>query len=125
MKQLLLIICLLFIASSLVSAQVVHSESLSWAWSQGTGTPATGYNVYRAVTPTGLPVLLTTINGAGTLSYVDLTGTGNILTEGTNYCYTVTAVGQGGESATSNQACASIPFSVPPNRPTNLSVTPH
>lgn len=116
---------LLWLTIGIASAQTPHSETLSWAWSQGSGAPATGFNVYRSVTPGGLQVKLTSLNGAGTLGYVDLSGTGNILAEGTNYCYTVTAVGTGGESVPSNQACASIPFSVPPSGPTNLTVVAH
>lgn len=102
-----LIIALLFAG---VAFAQQHSVTLTWTWAQGKGGAATGFNVKRSDVSGGP---YTKINAdpiaPDTLTYVDTAG----LVEGTKYFYVVTATGPGGESAPSNEAGGTIPFSVP------------
>jgi hypothetical protein len=132
MKQLLLFtvlfITVLFIASP-TFALAQHTVTLSWTWTQGNGGQATGFIVQRG-TVTGGPYA-TICGGTGQptcppvtqFTYVDTSGTGNVLTEGATYYYVVAATGPGGVSATSNEAKALIPF-LPPNPASNLQAVP-
>jgi subtilisin family serine protease/fibronectin type 3 domain-containing protein len=79
-------------------------------WTSVTGVD--GYNVYRGATQLTAVAL-----DATTTSYVD-TG----LTNETNYCYTVTSVKNGQESAHSTQACGTPADNEEPTAPTNLYV---
>jgi hypothetical protein len=114
---------LLLLAAFTLSAQAPHAVTLAWSWTQGTGAPATGYNVKRGTVTGGPYTQLSAIASPNTKTYVDSSGTGNVLPEGQKFCYVVTAVGQGGESLPSPEACATIPFSVPPPSPTGLAAT--
>ena len=93
-----------------------------------TGAAETGFNLYRAVSgsPLGPPAApLKVISDSTARAYVDISGTGNILLEGTTYCYAVSAFDAGGESTLSNTFCGTIPTSPPPPPPApdNLSGT--
>jgi hypothetical protein len=101
-----------------------HGVTLAWAWAQGTGGTCAGFNVKRATVAGGPYTTVSTVASCATTSYADNSGTGNVLTEGTKYYYVITATGPGGESAPSNEANASIPFSVPA-LPSGLSATAH
>ena len=86
--------------------------SLSWT----AVTDATSYRVYRATTPDGALVRITTTNPITTTTYVD-----SGLTNGTVYRYIVRAVNSVGESADSDEV-SSTPL-VPPATPTGLTVS--
>ncbi len=85
--------------------------SLSWDASNS----AQGYRVYRADTPNGDLIDITSGTGITETSYID-TG----LTNGTAYRYTVRAFNSRGESADSNEVTATPALSVPA-APANLS----
>lgn len=86
------------LAAALLSAQSSGSTYVSLSWTAVTG--ATSYNLYRS----------TTAGGEGSTPYITgLTSTSTPdsgLTSGTTYYYKVTAVGAGGEGASSNEASA-------------------
>lgn len=90
-----------------------HTATLSWVDTQNP-TTATTYTVYRA---TGL------CSGTPAFSKLASSVTGTTYADATviagNYCYQVTAVVNGVESAPSNQALAPVP-AFPPQQ---LSVT--
>jgi len=91
-----------------------HRACISWTWSQGSGNPATQFNVMRS-TVSGGPYTQVGNVPVGTLTFTDqANGTTNILTEGTTYCWVVTAQGPTGLSANSPEKCAAIPLSAPP-----------
>jgi len=93
-------------------APAQHSVTLTWA---DTANPAgTTYSVYRATgVCSGAPTFSKLLTGVAAKTYIDAT-----VTPG-NYCYQVTAVFTGIESAPSNTALAPVP-SWPPAQ---LSVT--
>ena len=98
--------------SSLI-AQTPHTVTLTWAWSQGDGSAATGFNVKRGATTGGPYAIIANLTGATIRTYTDASGTGNILTPGTTYYYVVTAMSGAAESLPSPEVQASIPTSVP------------
>jgi hypothetical protein len=108
---------LLFTFSTL--AQTAHSNTLTWAWSQGAGDAATGFHIWKsATTPvstTGTPYA--TVGSPTILTYVD----SSVVAGQTNF-YVVTAFNTGGESTPSNQVTCVTPFQAP-NPPTGLSAT--
>jgi cellulose 1,4-beta-cellobiosidase len=97
-------------APTLTGTPGCNSAILSWTSSQG----ATGYHVWRQLTPGGASTLIATVTGT---SYTD-TG----LTNGTTYYYRVTAFNSLGDGPASNQV-AVTPCCVPP-APFDLSATP-
>ncbi len=103
MKRIAAVLALAF-AFGASSARSQYTVRLTWtASSDAAANPSLTYNVYRAAT---CPGHFVQINGApvtGTL-YVD-TSAGS----GAAYCYQVTAVLSGVESAPSNQAVAAVP----------------
>ena len=121
-------IALLLVFVAALHAQTPHTVTLTWSWSQcNTATPpvcggvATGFQVQRATTTGGPYTTIGTVTSPTTLTYVDTSGTGNVLTEGATYYYVVEATGNGGTiSAPSPQASALIPF-LPASTPTALS----
>jgi len=81
-----------------------RTVQITWqASSSAAGNPSLTYNVYRAPTCAGQ---FSKLNGAGVsaTTYVDTT-----VAVGATYCYEVTAVLNGLESAPSNQAVAAVP----------------
>ncbi len=98
--------------SSLI-AQTPHTVTLTWAWSQGDGPIATGFNVKRGTTTGGPYAIVASLTGTTIRTYTDASGTGNILTPGMTYYYVVTAVSEAAESLPSSEAQAFIPTSVP------------
>jgi len=106
---------LLFLLSSSLFAQ--HSNTLTWAWSQGTGDPATGFHVQRAAVSGGPYTTIATLSGTTVKTYVDTA----VVPGQTNY-YVVTAFNPGGDSVPSNQVTCTTPFQAP-QTPTGLSGT--
>ena len=98
--------------SSLI-AHTPHTVTLTWAWSQGDGPIATGFNVKRGTTTGGPYAVVARLTGTTIRTYTDASGTGNILTPGMTYYYVVTAVSEAAESLPSSEAQAFIPTSVP------------
>ncbi len=98
---------------SYLIGQTPHSVTLTWSWSQGDGPAATGFNVKRSTTTGGPYTPLASLAGATTRTYMDISGTGNILTPGMAYYYIVTALAGAAESLPSPEAQATIPTSPP------------
>jgi uncharacterized protein (TIGR03437 family) len=98
--------------SSLI-AQTQHTVTLTWAWSQGDGPAATGFNVKRGATTGGPYAIVASLTGTTIRTYTDASGSGNILTPGMTYYYVVTAVSGAAESLPSPEAQALIPTSAP------------
>jgi uncharacterized protein (TIGR03437 family) len=98
--------------SSLV-AQTPHTVTLTWAWSQGDGPLATGFNVKRGDTTGGPYTTIASLTGTTLRTYTDASGTGNVLTPGATYYYVVTALSGTAESTPSPEAQAMIPTSTP------------
>ena len=98
---------------SSLMAQTPHTVTLTWAWSQGDGPAATGFNVKRGPTTGGPYALIASLTGTTIRTYTDASGTDNILTPGMTYYYVVTAVSGASESLPSNEAPAIIPTTVP------------
>jgi len=107
-----------------------HSVTSTWMWAQGTGDPATGFNIKRG-TATGGPY--TTVGSVtcpanpcqaatAVYTFTDTASPTNALTPGNTYFYVATATGPGGESAPSNETSVKIP-ATPPAAPTSLSST--
>jgi hypothetical protein len=120
MKFKLLILALVF--AMIAAAQSVHSVTLNWV-APTSGGQVTGYNIYRSLTSgTYTTSPLASVSGMATTTYTDLSGTGNVLVEGTTYYYVVTSTGPGGESVHSPEASGKIPFFLP-SPPTGLSVS--
>ena len=109
-----ILIGLALVIASAMPAAAQHSNTVSWQPGVGGGT-VTGYNVKRSLVSGGPYTTVGTTTTA--LSYVDTLS----LVEGTTYFFVVTATGPGGESAPSNEAKGTIPFSVPSN-PSNTTV---
>jgi cellulose 1,4-beta-cellobiosidase len=84
-----------------LSANATKPGSITVRWNQSATSGVTQNNIYRRTNSGVYPVTPTaTINAA--TSYVD-----RGLSSRTTYCYVVTAVSSSGESARSNEACAS------------------
>jgi len=73
---------------------------LGLRWTQSTTPGVTQNGIYRKTSTGSYPATPTFTIGA-TTSYQD-----SPLSSGTTYCYVVTAIGGGGESAPSNESCA-------------------
>lgn len=117
MRKLLLFVLL---ASAVLAQTPVHENILSWTWTQTSGDPPTSFTIQRASpasTGTG-PAAFATIGttAATVLTYTDATVAG-----GQTFFYQVIAVNPGGQSAPSNVASATTPFSVP-NAPGALQI---
>jgi hypothetical protein len=113
---------LLLLAFLLVTAGQSQTVTIPWTWTQATGAGlATGFQIYRTPTAAGLcPTPTTTaytmigVASSGTAtSYADVSSSSNLLTQGTTYCYSIVATGNGGASAFSNVVTATIPTPVP------------
>ncbi len=112
--RILLLTCLLTLGT--LRAQPHPSVTFSWAWSQGTGDPATGFHVWRSLTPGGPYTLINTVPLA-TLTYLDTT-----VLVGLTYYYTVTAYNPAGDSTKPTEVACTLPFQIP-GSPTGLSGT--
>lgn len=111
---LLLAILVLLLAPATAQAQATDVHSVTLNWEDLLNPPTTTYNVYRATgLCSGTPSFAVLANGITVKTYIDLT-----VSPG-NYCYQVTAVYSGIESAPSNSALAPVPSW----SPTKLSVT--
>ncbi len=97
-RRVLLVGVVLF---GLLSAAVTpaHAVQLTLTWTDAS-TNEDGFTIERATGAAGAYGLLATV-AAGTAEYVDAT-----VTAGTPYCYRVRAYNTSGESAYSNEACA-------------------
>lgn len=103
----------LLILSAIAALAQSHSITLTCS-APATGSAPTGYVFLRSTTSGGSYTQLNA-TPAPTCSYVD-----TAVTEGTKYFYIAESVGPGGTSAPSNEASATVPFSVP-NPPSTLS----
>ena len=83
-----------------LTANATKPGSLSLRWTQSTTPGVTQNNIYRR-TSSGVYPSTATVRTSATTSYVD-----RGLSSRTTYCYVVTAVSSNGESARSNEACA-------------------
>ena len=102
--------CLLFlivvIACPMFSQALTHAATLTWT--DPNNPTGTSYNIHRAPgLCSGSPVFATLATAVTGLTYTDGT-----VTPG-NYCYAVTAVAGGVESAMSNAAQAPVPSFAP------------
>ena len=75
--------------------------SISLRWTEPTSPGITQNRIYRRADPGGSYPSTPTVTISAATSYVN-----SKLSSGTRYCYQVTAVTSGGESTTSNEACA-------------------
>lgn len=102
----------LFLWTVALFAQAPHSAALTWTDTQN---PAgTTYKIYRATgLCSGSPTFSVLASAITAKTYQDTT-----VVPG-NYCYQVTAVASGMESAPSNSALAPVPSSAP----TGLQIT--
>jgi hypothetical protein len=108
---------------ALLALQTLQSQTVTipWTWTQATGAGvATGFQIFRAPvasgfcpTPSAAAYMMIGTATAAATSYADISSTTNLLTAGTTYCYSITAVGTGGTSAFSNVVTATIPIPVP------------
>ena len=120
-----LTLCFLFAVASLFAqagpcGSAPHCAVLNWTPGVGGGA-STGFNIKRSTT-TGGPY--TQVGTATANTFTDLSGTGNVLVEGTKYFWVITATGPGGESAPSTEVNGTVPFSSPPT-PTLPAVAMH
>jgi fibronectin type 3 domain-containing protein len=95
-------------------AATAGNAQVSLAWNASTG--AASYNLYRSVNGGAYSQLNT--SPITTTSHTD-----SGLTNGTPYCYEVTAVNSSGESSRSSPVCATPQPPPPPPTPTGLTAT--
>lgn len=110
-----------------------HGVDLNWT-DATTGGQVTGHNIYRATTAgvckwsTGsasgqtIPAGCTKVGSTAALTFSDTSAP--LQVEGAKFFYVETATGPGGESPSSNEVSATIPFSIP-GAPTQGSPVPH
>jgi hypothetical protein len=99
-------------------AQATHSVTLSCTPGVG-GSAVTGFNALRSSTSGSGYVL---IGSATTCNFTDSSTA--VQTEGAKFFYVFQATGPGGVSPNSNEAAATIPFSVPA-APSGATAVPH
>jgi uncharacterized protein (TIGR03437 family) len=105
--------------SGLMAQRPLPTVTLSWAWPEGDGSAATGFNVKRGTTSGGPYQIIASLTGTAIQTYTDVTAPGNVLVPGATYYYVVTAsrlvVGLppalAAESSPSPEASAVIPTS--------------
>ena len=96
-------VAILISAFAAIPASAQHTVNLTWtASSDATGNPSLAYNIYRASTCGSTFTKLNASPLAAT-AYLDAA------VQPGSYCYQVTSVLSGAESAPSNQAAALIP----------------
>jgi mannan endo-1,4-beta-mannosidase len=123
--RLFLFLVLLSLSAMDVAAQcgaAPHCVVLTWTAPTTGGAPAS-YNAKRSTT-TGGPYTTVGSVTAPTVTFTDLSATGNVLAEGTTYFYVVTSANTAGESAPSNETSARIPTTAPTS-PTGLGAVAH
>lgn len=87
-----------------LSAHAQTQHKVLVTWTDTVNPSGTTYNVYRASAACATnPTLTKLASGLTVMTYTD-----SAVTNGSTYCYAVTAVGPGGESADSNEASAAI-----------------
>lgn len=92
-----------------------HTVTLTINYTQGSGDPATGFNIWRipntlgtscpSMLPTGTPYAV--VSSITNTTYVD-----TAVSAGTTLCYGVTAFNGSSNSAMSNEVSCTIPFSL-------------
>jgi large repetitive protein len=102
---------LLGVVLSIGCVAQTHSVALQWSWTQGSGPAASGFNIYRATSPTGTFTIVGTAPST-TLAYTDTSPA--VQTSGASFYYYVTSFNSSGESTPSNTASATIPFALAP-----------
>lgn len=112
MRRLSGLLILAVLAAMSAQAQI-HSNTLNWTWSQGTGDAAAGFHVYKSATSGAYGTTpYATITSTSTLTYTDLV----VVAGQVNY-YVVTAFNAGGDSAYSNEVRCVTPFQAPASPP--------
>lgn len=123
-------------ATSKIFAQVGGgtSHGIDLTWAKSPTSAVTGYNIYRSSSagvcsfPSGTASSQTAPSGclkvgsSSTLTFSDSSSA--VQAEGSTFRYVVTAVSPGGESASSNEASATVPFQIPA-APTTLQTVSH
>ena len=100
-------------------AQAAHSVTLAWTWAQSSGPAATGFNIYRATSPTGTFSIVGS-TAASVFAYADTSAP--VQTSGSSFYYYVTAFNATSESTPSNTVGPeTIPFVLAP--PAGLAAT--
>lgn len=121
------LIFLIFLSSA--AAQTIPQHRVDLTWTDSTTTGVTAQNIYRATgncatLTTSSFTLISSVSGT-TTSFSDTTVNQTPPSAGISYCYAITAVNSGGESAFSNLSQAVLlPFPPAPNPPTNLISKP-
>lgn len=99
---------------SLSVAKAQHTVTISINWAQGSGDPATGYNIWRVPNTTGTcPTILASgtpyavVSSITNTTYID-----TAVVAGNVFCYGVTAFNGPSNSAMSNEVSCTIPFSL-------------
>lgn len=111
-------VALLLVAHLATAATITIEWEHPTACSDGsslTNCPATGYEVYQGVTPTGTAYQL-----QATVPATDKSATITGVTPGQR-CYFVRTVAGEARSAESARACVTVP--APPSAPSNITVT--
>jgi hypothetical protein len=90
-------------SSTLPTSSPMSSQpgALNLQWAQSVTPEVTGNNIYRRLMNGGTYPSSPTVSISANTSYLD-----SNLSLGTAYCYVVSAVSAGGESALSDEACA-------------------
>jgi hypothetical protein len=94
-------------APVVTATAIVQGVHLSWTAPADNGSPITGYNISRSTT-TGTETFLVSV-GAAVTTYDDTA----VVTDGTEYFYTVTAVNSDGESVASTEVSATPLTGIP------------
>jgi hypothetical protein len=123
MKRVMMFLLMSFFSLGVSFAQSPHSTTFTWAWSQGSGDPATGFHIWRTAGSSCAPIVAgaqyATVASPIIFDYVDTAVVG-----GNIFSYLVTAYNATGDSAPDTTGCvtATTPLNVPP-APTNLQGT--
>src|SRR5262245_52891941 len=99
---------LLFLITALAWQAKARAATLSLTWADNSSNEA-GFKIERRVGITGTFAQIATV-GTNVTSYVD-----SALAGGTTFCYRVRAFNSAGDSAYSNEECATTPSSPPPD----------
>ena len=109
----------MFLIAALAWQTKVEAATLSLAWADNS-TNETGFKIERKTGTTGTFAQIAIV-GTNVTSYADST-----LADGTTFCYRLRAFNSAGDSAYSNEVCATTPLSPPPDTtPPSLVITSH